>query len=180
MPTIVRVTQLAFLVLTCASVFYTTKCLLQSLVVWMSRFPNSLWSGGFTDWRHPPNTIHALSSDALSHLDPATLSLLANGVYSPDPAASLTLSTLHSDSSDLGPQLFGSYNTSSAYTVSQQTLLSKAFAHSLHPTRIVPYFYRAERTFDEDDVTITTLVTSNRFRVFKQLVDRYRGESCLY
>ena len=59
--------------------------------------------------------------------------------------------------------------------IRQETFLSKAFAHALHPTKIIPYYYRAKGVFDEDDVTITTLVTSNRFKVFKQLVERYKG-----
>lgn len=61
--------------------------------------------------------------------------------------------------------------------ISQETFLSKAFAHALHPTKIIPYYYRAKGVIDEDDVTITTLVTSNRFKVFKQLVERYKGEA---
>lgn len=59
--------------------------------------------------------------------------------------------------------------------VQEATLLSKAFAGALHPTRIIPYYYRASSAVDADDVTITTLVTRNRFKVFRQLVERYRG-----
>lgn len=59
--------------------------------------------------------------------------------------------------------------------VQEATLLSKAFAGALHPTRIIPYYYRASGAVDADDVTITTLVTRNRFKVFRQLVERYRG-----
>ena len=59
--------------------------------------------------------------------------------------------------------------------VQEATLLSKAFAGALHPTRIIPYYYRARSAVDADDVTITTLVTRNRFKVFRQLVERYRG-----
>ncbi|EPT00461.1 hypothetical protein FOMPIDRAFT_128238 [Fomitopsis schrenkii] len=59
--------------------------------------------------------------------------------------------------------------------VQEATLLSKAFAGALHPTRIIPYYYRASGAVDADDVTITTLVTRNRFKVFRQLVESYRG-----
>lgn len=45
----------------------------------------------------------------------------------------------------------------------------------MHPTRIIPFYFKANKPVDLDGVTITTLVTSNRFRVFKQLVERYRG-----
>ncbi|KAI0638998.1 glycosyl-transferase for dystroglycan-domain-containing protein [Trametes polyzona] len=63
----------------------------------------------------------------------------------------------------------------SGYAVREETLLSKAFSEAMHPTRIIPFYFKASGAVDSDDVTITTLVTSNRFRVFKQLVERYRG-----
>ncbi|KAK0486153.1 glycosyltransferase family 49 protein [Armillaria novae-zelandiae] len=53
--------------------------------------------------------------------------------------------------------------------------LSKAFSSSLHPSKIVPFFYRASGHFDREDITITTIITSNRFQVFARLVERYRG-----
>ncbi|KAH9846614.1 glycosyl-transferase for dystroglycan-domain-containing protein [Lenzites betulinus] len=61
------------------------------------------------------------------------------------------------------------------YAVQEETLLSKAFSDAMHPTRIIPFYFKASGSVDSDDVTITTLVTNNRFRVFKQLVERYRG-----
>ncbi|KAH9927495.1 glycosyl-transferase for dystroglycan-domain-containing protein [Epithele typhae] len=61
------------------------------------------------------------------------------------------------------------------YSVLEDTLLSKAFADAIHPTRIIPFYFKASRNVHPDDVTITTLITLNRFRVFKQLVERYRG-----
>ncbi|KAI0719146.1 glycosyl-transferase for dystroglycan-domain-containing protein [Cerioporus squamosus] len=63
----------------------------------------------------------------------------------------------------------------SGYGVNGETLMSKAFSEAMHPTRIIPFYFKASHPVDPDDVTITTLVTSNRFRVFKQLVERYRG-----
>jgi hypothetical protein len=53
--------------------------------------------------------------------------------------------------------------------------IAKAFGNSLQPTRIIPYYYRAQGHFDEADITITTLITGNRFQVFSRLVDTYRG-----
>ena len=61
------------------------------------------------------------------------------------------------------------------YDIRQETLLSKAFSDAIHPTRIIPFYFKASSTVEPDDVTITTLVTSNRFRVFRQLVEHYRG-----
>ncbi|KAJ7039075.1 glycosyltransferase family 49 protein [Mycena alexandri] len=59
--------------------------------------------------------------------------------------------------------------------MSEDLFLSKAFSASMHPSKIVPFFYRATGTFDKEDITITTLVTSNRFQVFARLVERYPG-----
>ncbi|KAL5521302.1 hypothetical protein ACEPAG_9225 [Sanghuangporus baumii] len=61
--------------------------------------------------------------------------------------------------------------------------LSKAFAVSqehlayddTNNLDIVPYYYRASQIHKKEDITITTLVTRNRFAVFKQLVEKYRG-----
>jgi hypothetical protein len=61
-------------------------------------------------------------------------------------------------------------------TMSEDLFLSKAFAQSMHPSKIVPFFYRASGEFDKEDITLTTLVTSDRFKVFAQLVENYQGE----
>lgn len=61
----------------------------------------------------------------------------------------------------------------------EDTFLSKAFAQALHPTRLIPFYYKATSVVDQDDVTITTLVTSNRYKVLKQLVERYQGDRSL-
>lgn len=61
------------------------------------------------------------------------------------------------------------------FEMSTSLFLSKAFAGSMHPMKIFPYFYKASGTFDEDDITITTLVTPNRFEVLRKLALRYEG-----
>lgn len=64
-------------------------------------------------------------------------------------------------------------------TIPEALFLSKTFSASMQPSTTVPFFYRAagssEFTFEEDDVTITTLITADRFLVFKRLVDAYTG-----
>jgi hypothetical protein len=55
------------------------------------------------------------------------------------------------------------------------TLLSKAFSGSLQPNNIVPFYYRYTGRFDQDDITIATLVTMDRFPVFAKLVEKYAG-----
>ncbi len=62
-----------------------------------------------------------------------------------------------------------------SFEMSESLFLSKAFAGSMHPMKIFPYFYKASETFDEDDITITTLVTPNRFEVLRKLALRYEG-----
>lgn len=59
--------------------------------------------------------------------------------------------------------------------MSEDIFLSKAFSQSMHPLKVIPYYYRASRTFEQNDITITTLVTFNRFKVFSELVTRYQG-----
>ncbi|KAJ4493792.1 glycosyl-transferase for dystroglycan-domain-containing protein [Lentinula edodes] len=59
--------------------------------------------------------------------------------------------------------------------IDNDLVLSKAFSSSMHPSKIVPFFYRASGELDADDITITTLITSNRFPVFARLVERYQG-----
>ncbi|KAG6841386.1 hypothetical protein C0991_011726 [Blastosporella zonata] len=59
--------------------------------------------------------------------------------------------------------------------VDEELTLSKAFSTSMKPSKIIPYFYRASGRFEQDDITITTLVTSSRFGAFSQLIERYQG-----
>ena len=59
--------------------------------------------------------------------------------------------------------------------VSWDPVLSRAFPRLMHPSRIVPYYYRATGNFESDDITVTTLISSDRFPVFHNLVQRYKG-----
>ncbi|KAH7883193.1 glycosyltransferase family 49 protein [Phlebopus sp. FC_14] len=59
--------------------------------------------------------------------------------------------------------------------MSEEFFLSKAFSQSMQPCTIVPYYYQASGVFDQDDITITTLITANRFKVFTELVKNYQG-----
>ncbi|GAA5855266.1 hypothetical protein JCM3766R1_005962, partial [Sporobolomyces carnicolor] len=64
-------------------------------------------------------------------------------------------------------------------TTSEDHFLSLSFGSSLQPSKVIPYYYRASdpdrADFNAQDITITTLVTSNRFTVFERLVERYHG-----
>lgn len=63
--------------------------------------------------------------------------------------------------------------------LSEDEFLSLSFGSSLQPSKVIPYYYRASDPdrvdFNKEDITITTLVTSNRFTVFERLVERYQG-----
>ena len=61
------------------------------------------------------------------------------------------------------------------FPLQEGTFLSKAFAQALRPTELIPFYYKATSAVNSSDVTITTLVTSNRYKVLKQLVERYQG-----
>jgi hypothetical protein len=54
-------------------------------------------------------------------------------------------------------------------------ILSRAFPRLMHPSRIIPFYYRATGNFENDDITMTTLISSDRFLVFRNLVRRYKG-----
>ncbi|TFK23936.1 hypothetical protein FA15DRAFT_743291 [Coprinopsis marcescibilis] len=58
---------------------------------------------------------------------------------------------------------------------SDDILFSKAFSTSMRPSHVVPYFYKASGPFAEDEVTITSIITSDRLDVFSRLVERYQG-----
>lgn len=66
-------------------------------------------------------------------------------------------------------------------SIPEDHFLSLSFASALQPSKVIPYYYRATAPdlpgFVKEDITITTLVTSNRFKVFEKLVERYQGES---
>jgi len=59
--------------------------------------------------------------------------------------------------------------------MAEDFFLSKAFGETLQPSKVIPYYYKASANHAEEDITITTLVTSNRFKVLAALVERYQG-----
>ena len=61
-------------------------------------------------------------------------------------------------------------------SMDQDLFLSKAFANSLSPSKIIPYFLRAKEIFSTQDITITTLITRNRLAVFTRLAEQYQGK----
>ena len=72
------------------------------------------------------------------------------------------------------PDVFSEDSSITGY-MREETFLSKAFSQALRPTELIPFYYKASRPAGKDDVTITTLVTSNRYKVLKELVEKYKG-----
>lgn len=65
------------------------------------------------------------------------------------------------------------------FNTTEDLFLSKAFGESLQPSKVIPYYYRATSNIPKQDITITTLVTSDRFQVLAALVKKYQGETRL-
>ncbi|ORX60297.1 hypothetical protein DM01DRAFT_1281614 [Hesseltinella vesiculosa] len=43
------------------------------------------------------------------------------------------------------------------------------------PSKVIPYYFKATERFDQEEVTIATLVTHNRFKVLSRLASHYKG-----
>ncbi|KAI7861520.1 glycosyl-transferase for dystroglycan-domain-containing protein [Spinellus fusiger] len=43
------------------------------------------------------------------------------------------------------------------------------------PSHLTPYFFKAQTAFDQEDITMATLVTRNRFNVLSRLATHYKG-----
>ena len=64
--------------------------------------------------------------------------------------------------------------------MSEEFFLSKIFGESMQPSHVIPYYFRAVTPPKEEDITITTLITLDRFKVFDKLVTNYQGEARAY
>lgn len=158
------------------SVFYGCYAMLYTTIYLLASPHSQQDSLGF-------GTLLSLGSDASS------LNLAWAGILSSSQTASPK--SLHSNTGRYSSFLPGSVQHAISWSPSDDTIqeigprnatfmtekffLSKAFAQSMQPSQIVPFYYRESSEFEKDDVTITTLVTSNRFKVFSQLVERYQG-----
>lgn len=60
--------------------------------------------------------------------------------------------------------------------ISEDLMLEKVFSDAMGPSKVIPYYLKAtESSFDNQEVTISTLVTHNRFHVLSRLATRYKG-----
>ncbi|KAM0755802.1 hypothetical protein T439DRAFT_341402 [Meredithblackwellia eburnea MCA 4105] len=127
---------------------------------------------------HPPAVLKdgsELTRKRIHGLDGAEWDL--DQMHWHDPANALAHSDSASTSKPIPPHLLAANREPVA--ISEDYFLSLSFSSSLQPSKVIPYYYRATAPdvpgFNKEDITITTLVTSNRFKVFERLVDRYQG-----
>ncbi|CAO3618796.1 unnamed protein product [Mucor fragilis] len=52
---------------------------------------------------------------------------------------------------------------------------SKVFSGAMGPSNVQPYYYKASETTGGEDISISTIVTSDRFPVLSRLASRYQG-----
>lgn len=89
--------------------------------------------------------------------------------FTPFKSVLSSLPIMKQSASITGPNLPGLMHPTSPQ------FINKAFTNSMKPSRIIPFYYKSSGTFQEEDITITTLVTGNRFQVFSRLVSTYQG-----
>jgi len=57
--------------------------------------------------------------------------------------------------------------------IEEDVLLHKVFANTMQPFKALPNFFKG--VFDPESVTITTLITFDRYPIFSKLVINYQG-----
>lgn len=114
-------------------------------------------------------TLGNLSVSILPYLSPSPNRLLRP----PPPRVTFPSTMTVQQAEEL---LWSNFSLSEHHSLaSWDPVLSRAFPRLMHPSRIVPYYYRATGNFESDDITVTTLISSDRFPVFHNLVQRYKG-----
>ncbi|KAI8601139.1 glycosyl-transferase for dystroglycan-domain-containing protein [Dissophora ornata] len=61
------------------------------------------------------------------------------------------------------------------HDIAEDAVIHKVFSNTLQPSKVLPYYFKAVRKFDPEAVTITTLITFDRYPVFSKLVTNYQG-----
>ncbi|KAL7413546.1 glycosyl-transferase for dystroglycan-domain-containing protein [Mrakia frigida] len=139
------------------------------------------WSQGWTEAGDDPYTESLLKDISRSLLPTSLSNHLSTGHIpaSSDPLPWNTNFPLSLSSIQL-PHI----SDSSFFHLATSSLYSKIFGKALHPMQIVPFFLRASglegNGFEEEDITVTTLATADRFDALVTLVERYRGQHSSY
>ncbi|KAG0215583.1 hypothetical protein BGX33_001086 [Mortierella sp. NVP41] len=61
------------------------------------------------------------------------------------------------------------------HRVEEDAVLQKIFSSTMQPSKVLPYYFKAIRAFDPESVTITALITFDRYPTFSKLVTNYQG-----
>ncbi|KAG9326716.1 hypothetical protein KVV02_002912 [Mortierella alpina] len=61
------------------------------------------------------------------------------------------------------------------HKIEEDAVLHKVYANTMQPSKVLPYYFKAVREFDPESVTITTLITFDRYPIFSKLVTNYQG-----
>lgn len=61
------------------------------------------------------------------------------------------------------------------HQIEEDAVVHKVFSNTIQPSKVLPYYFKAGREFDPESVTITTLITFDRYPVFSKLVTNYQG-----
>lgn len=93
-----------------------------------------------------------------------------------DQQESLSTHSKQQQQQQLGEHTVAWSNAHGAVQVLPENLImSKVFSEAMGPSNMTPYFFRAKETFDKEDITMSTLVTRNRFLVLSRLASNYKG-----
>ncbi|KAF9199682.1 hypothetical protein BGZ49_010174 [Haplosporangium sp. Z 27] len=61
------------------------------------------------------------------------------------------------------------------HSIHEDAVIHKVFSSTIQPSKVLPYYFKANQEFDPEAVTITTLITFDRYPVFSKLVTNYQG-----
>lgn len=62
------------------------------------------------------------------------------------------------------------------HELSTDLIKSKIFSSSMGLDNVTPYYFKASHKMKDQDITLATLVTRNRFRVLSRLASNYKGK----
>ncbi|KAG2232995.1 hypothetical protein INT48_001058, partial [Thamnidium elegans] len=69
----------------------------------------------------------------------------------------------------------GSKGSADIHELSTDLIKSKIFSSSMGLDNVTPYYFKASHKMKDQDITLATLVTRNRFRVLSRLASNYKG-----
>ncbi|ORE19486.1 hypothetical protein BCV71DRAFT_197378 [Rhizopus microsporus] len=73
------------------------------------------------------------------------------------------------------PMMWSIKGGKSQHTLSHNFMSSKIFSSSMGLDHITPYYFKATKISNQEDITLATLVTRNRFAVLSRLATNYKG-----